>query len=133
MADLKEVARQLYKLLDAQSWSALERTISPDLVVRLGSSPPIGLPDWKQQLRAFYAGFPNGHHVITDCLAEGYRVVTICLFEGHHQGSFAGIEPTGRKVSALAIHVDKFVDEKLVEHIGQFDFQGPAAQIGKTN
>jgi predicted ester cyclase len=78
----------------------------------------------------FFVGFPDGHHVIDDDLSDGDRVVTRCRFQGTHSGSFRGVPPTGTKISVGVIHIDRFRDGKLVEHVGQLDALGLLQQIG---
>lgn len=122
--------RQLYAALDAQDWARVEALASPDLVVQVGSAPPIDIHQWRRNQQAFYAGFPDGHHVIDSCLIAADHVITRCRFQGTHTGPFAGTAPTGRTVSVGVIHIDRYVDDRLVEHHGQLDMLGLFRQIG---
>ncbi len=86
--------------------------------------------DWRDGVRMFYVGMPDGHHVVEDYVVEGERVVTRCRFEGTHNGTIWGVPPSGSKVSVGVIHIDRFADGKLVEHFGQLDLLGLMQQIG---
>jgi predicted ester cyclase len=130
MTELREQARRLYQTLDSQDWAALASLVSPALEVQLGSSPPIGYAAWEGMLKSFFTGFPDGHHVIDAYLEEGDRVVTRCRFQGTHKGSFRGVAPTGSTISVGVIHIDRFRDGKLMEHVGQLDALGLLQQIG---
>jgi predicted ester cyclase len=131
MTDLKEQAHRFYELLDSQNWTELMGLVSPAFVAQVGSLPPMSFSEWRIGLQMFYVGFPDGRHVIDDYIVEGERVVTRCRFKGTHDGIFLGVPPSGRKISAGVIHIDHFVEGKLVEHFGQLDLLGLMQQIGK--
>jgi predicted ester cyclase len=50
-------------------------------------------------------------------------------FTGTHTGEFAGLAPSGTKVSAAAINVDRFQGDTLVAHRGQIDMHGLLQQL----
>ncbi|MGH3447603.1 MAG: ester cyclase [Nocardioidaceae bacterium] len=128
-----ELGKRLYAVLDAQDWPQVQALVSPELVVQVGSSPPMDFDQWRRNQEAFYLGFPDGHHVIDDYLVNGQRLVTRCRFEGTHSGTFGEWSPTGTAVSVGVIHIDRFAREKLVEHRGQLDMLGLLQQIGATS
>jgi predicted ester cyclase len=130
MMNLKEQAQRFYGALDKQDWEEIASLVSPSFAVQVSSLPPMGFSEWRGGLEMFYAGFPDGHHVIEDFIVEGDRVVSRCRFEGTHTANFFGVPPSGRKVSVAVIHIDRFTDEKLVEHLGQIDLLGLMQQIG---
>jgi predicted ester cyclase len=127
---IRALGERLYAALDAQDWAAIGQLISADLVVQVGSSAPMGLEQWQTNQKAFYQGFPNGHHVIDDILVDGCRFVTQCRFVGTHTGFFGDLAPSGAAVSVGAIHIDRFENGVLVEHRGQLDMHGLLQQIG---
>jgi predicted ester cyclase len=126
----RDVGLRLYAALDSQNWQHVQELVSPDVFVQVGSSPPMGFDQWRRSQERFYAGFPDGHHVIDDCLVDGERLVTRCRFQGTHTGSFGERPPTGISVSVGVIHVDRFGSGQLVEHHGQLDMLGLLQQIG---
>ena len=130
MTNPKEQAHRFYAALDNQDWAELTGLISPTFMAQVGSLPPMSLSEWRDGLRMFYVGFPDGHHVILDYVVEGDRVVTRCRFEGTHDGTFLGIAPSGSKISVGVIHIDRFTEGKLVEHVGVLDLLGLMQQIG---
>jgi predicted ester cyclase len=127
-----ELGQRLYTALDAQEWAQVQALISTGLVVQVGSAPPMDLDQWRRNQEAFYAGFPDGHHVIDDYLVDGSRLVTRCRFEGTHTGTFGEWPPTRASISVGVIHIDRFEGERLVEHHGQFDMLGLLQQIGEA-
>lgn len=127
--DVAQLGHRLYTALDDQDWDQVRRLAHPELVIQVGSRPPIGFDEWRAALDAFHAGFPDGHHVIEQSLVSENHFITRCRFEGTHRGEFAGTEPTLRSVSARVIHVDRFEDDLLVEHHGALDMFGLLTQI----
>ena len=67
------------------------------------------------------AAFPNYEIIREDLLAEGAKVVVRGEFKGIHRGPFAGIEPTGKSVSAGLIIIYAVADGRIVDHWMQFD------------
>jgi predicted ester cyclase len=125
----KDLTRRFFSLLDAQRWDEVAALVAPDAAVRVGSAPAVPFHQ-AQNLRALYAAFPDGTHVLEEfLLAEGDRVVTRGRFEGTHKGPFRGIPASGERVSFAVVHIDRFEGEKLVEHIGQPDILSLMRQI----
>src|SRR5580704_6442976 len=67
------------------------------------------------------AAFPSYEIIIEDLLAEGDKVVVRGEFRGIHRGPFAGIEPTGKSVSAGLIIIYAIASGRIVDHWMQFD------------
>ena len=67
------------------------------------------------------AAFPSYEITIEDLLAEGEKVVVRGEFKGIHRGPFAGIEPTGKSVSAGLIIIYAIAGGRIVDHWMQFD------------
>ena len=67
------------------------------------------------------AAFPSYEIVVEDLLAEGDKVVVRGEFQGIHRGPFAGIEPTGKSVSAGLIAIYAIAGGRIVDHWLQFD------------
>ena len=67
------------------------------------------------------AAFPSYEIIIEDLLAEGDKVVVRGEFKGIHRGPFAGIEPTGKSVSAGLIVIYAIASGRIVDHWMQFD------------
>ena len=40
--------------------------VSPRVVVEVGSAARIGFQEWRDNMEAFYRGFPDGRHVIEE-------------------------------------------------------------------
>ena len=64
-----------------------------------------------------------------DIVAEGDRVVIRFTSTGTHRGAFAGIAPTGRKVTIQEVAIFRVVGGKIVEQWGQPDLNGLLEQL----
>lgn len=133
MPSLQEHANAFYATLDAQDSVTLRALVTPDVAIQLGSAAPISFGAWEASLRMFSTGFPDEHHVVDDSIADDDRVVTRCQLEGTHSGELASIPPRGAKVSVGAIHIDRYRDEKVIEHVGQLDMHGLLHQVTDTS
>ena len=65
--------------------------------------------------------FPRYELLSEDMLAEGNKVVVRAVFRGVHRGLFAGVEPTGKSVSAGLIIIYVIADGRISDHWMQFD------------
>jgi predicted ester cyclase len=127
--EVRKLVECLYTALDHQDWSRLEEMVSPRVVVEVGSATRIGFQEWRDTMAAFYRGFPDGRHVIEEVLVDGSHGVSRSRFTGTHTGEFQGLAPSGNKVSAAAIHIDRFQGDMLVAHRGQIDMYGLLQQL----
>jgi predicted ester cyclase len=110
---------------------ALEELMHPDIVDH--SRPPgvaLGAEGVRQQFDGFRGAFSDFRATILDQVAEGDKVVTRKVFRGTHDGSFQGIEPTGRAVEIHVIDIVRVADGQIVEHWNCVDRLGLLAQLG---
>ena len=79
------------------------------------------------------AAFPLYEIAIEGLLAEGNQVAVRGTFRGIHRGPFAGIDPTGKSVSAGLIVIYTLADGRIVDHSMQFDLLGLLQQLQGTS
>jgi steroid delta-isomerase-like uncharacterized protein len=89
-----------------------------------------GLKDNKQFMSEFYSAFPDLHYTIDDMVADGNKVAARWTITGTHKGDFMGIPPTNKKVTVLAISIDRFAGGKIMEEWGISDTLGMMQQLG---
>jgi predicted ester cyclase len=87
-------------------------------------------------LRAYHEGFLaafqafSGPEIrVVQQIEEGDRVVTHIVTTATHTGSFAGIPPTGRRVSLATIRIDRLAASKIAEHWSIADMAGLFEQL----
>lgn len=73
--------------------------------------------------------FPDLAVRVIRWIVEGDVVVTEEVMEGTHEGEFAGVAPTGKKVRLPMVHVARVVDGKIVERTSYQDTAGILRQL----
>lgn len=130
--NVKQVRRAIEEIWNRGNYALLDEFVTRDIVIH-GSTPDQDIHG-ADGIEAFYAmlrgAFPNLHFEIEDQVAAGDRVVTRWLAHGTHQGEFAGIPPTGRRIVMSGIDIDRFVGGKVVECWPQADQLSVLQQLG---
>ena len=75
------------------------------------------------------SAFPDLRVRVERWVVQDDVVVTEEVMEGTHEGMFAGLSPTGRKVELRMCHVTRVVDGKIVERIAYHDTAGILRQL----
>lgn len=81
-------------------------------------------------LAASLAALPDLRLTVEEQLAEGDAVATRWSATGTQLGPLFGIPPTGRRVTATAIHIHHLRDGRMVDQWEQFDSLGVLGQLG---
>jgi steroid delta-isomerase-like uncharacterized protein len=88
-----------------------------------------GVPGIKNAVSSHRTSFPDWKEKVEDIIAEGDRVAIRITSSGTQRGEFAGIPPTGRKVTIEEFHIYRIADGKIVEQWGMPDVQGLMQQL----
>jgi predicted ester cyclase len=83
----------------------------------------------KQHIERLRLAFPDLEVTVEDLIAEGNLVAVRVTSRGTHQGAFAGIDPTGRRVAWTGIVIRKIADGQVVEQWAQYDTVGLLEQL----
>jgi steroid delta-isomerase-like uncharacterized protein len=125
------IRRTVEEIWNQGNYSALERFVSRDFIVRLPDNETIqGVEGIKQFFSQLRNAFPDIRFVIDDQVAEADRVVTHWTAKGTHQGTFKGIPPSGKRLNFTAIDINRIVNEKIVECWSKVDELGILKQLG---
>ena len=106
---------------------ALDRLISADYG---NKSTGETRESWKQRVQMIRAAFPDWEMTAEEMLGDGDKVVTRFRVTGTHKGTFNGIAPTGKKIEATGIAIDRVVDGIRVESWVEWDMLGLLRQLG---
>jgi steroid delta-isomerase-like uncharacterized protein len=96
----------------------------------------VGPEEWKGRdgvkkvVTQHRAAFPDWTEKIEDIVVEGDKVVTRFTSTGTHKGAFAGIAPTGKKVTISEVAIFRVKDGQIAEQWGFPDALGLLRQIG---
>jgi len=113
------------KQLVAQYLQALSgKPKTPELVARYVSDDALA-----EHIHQAETGFPSYEIVVEELIAERDLVAVRGTFRGMHRGAFAGIDATGRQVSAGLMIIYRVKDDRIVEHWMQFDAAALMAQL----
>ena len=98
--------------------AALDALLTPDYINHTPSTPnpPPGPEGLKPIVLAIRHAFPDLHFVIDDVVATSDTVVLRVTMTGTHKGDFFGVAPTGRRVSANQINIERIRDGRIAEH-----------------
>jgi steroid delta-isomerase-like uncharacterized protein len=115
--------------------AACAEIVAPDYVdhpsARFFDVPLTGPGSLQGAVRLSRVGFPDLTYSVDQMVAEGNSVVVRSLWRGTHDGTFAGIAPTGRLVELTGINFFRLGEEgRIVERFGSFDALGMMQQIG---
>jgi predicted ester cyclase len=86
-------------------------------------------PQLKEHIHQAEAAFPSYELVAHQLVAEGDVVALRGTFHGVHKGDFAGMAPTGKKVSADLMLFYQISDGLIVKHWMQLDMKALMDQL----
>ncbi len=134
----KEIVRRYYEeALNENRAELLEELIAPDVVNHdplsdetLTPEEARGFDGFRRHVEVFHEAFPDGRVTIDDMIAEGDTVAARFTVEGTHDGRFAGIEPSGNKISGSNMVFYRIEDGKIVERWLETDKLEMLEQLG---
>ena len=109
---MNENKRLIKSYLDALSG----RNKTPELVAKYVADKALA-----EHIAEVEAAFPAYELIPEQMLGEDDMVVVRGTFRGIHRGAFAGIDPTGKAVSAGLIIIYQVQNDRIVHHWMQFD------------
>jgi steroid delta-isomerase-like uncharacterized protein len=129
----KALARRIVdEVLSQGNLDVAEEIYAPNYVAHDPANPvEISGPEGIKQFVSMYrSAFPDLHETIEDQIAEGDKVVTRWTGRGTHQGELLGIPPTGNRVTAEGISIDRISGGRVEESWFQYDALGMMQQLG---
>lgn len=84
----------------------------------------------RRNMRRFRTGFPDHSVRILMLVASGDDVAVLFEHTGTHQGTFGGIEPTGKQMSFLESGFFKVADDQVISGDFVSDGLGLRIQLG---
>jgi steroid delta-isomerase-like uncharacterized protein len=93
-----------------------------------------GTASGREGVKQFFAwlkkAFPDLQAIVYDQTAEGDKVVTRKAFQATHQGDFAGIPATGKRVTIQLTDIVRVINGQITEHWVVIDQLGLMQQLG---
>jgi predicted ester cyclase len=124
------VLRSEKELWSSGNLAVADDLYSPDFVCHFIIGPEWhGLRGIRHEVRQHRISFPDWNERVDDIVAEGDKVAIRFTSTGTHRGVFAGIAPTGKKVSIQEMAIFRLANGKIVEQWGVPDLHGLMNQL----
>jgi predicted ester cyclase len=125
------LARKLFDVIDAFDLASTGELLEESFRLHYHGIPePISRDALLDLLRGYSDSFPDMRHEIREILPSGEFVTVRLVLHASHQGSWEGIEATGRKVEVPAIHILRLDGGKVAEWWAAEDDLGLLRQLG---
>jgi steroid delta-isomerase-like uncharacterized protein len=119
--ETKDVSAAVAEAMGNSDYDTLNRLMVPELAA-----------EFCQALASLKEAFPDYAGTNELYVVEGEYVVTRWTYHGTHHGTFAGIPPTGKRVTFTGMSIDRVVDGRVVEAATEMDMLGVLRQLGAT-
>jgi len=115
--------------------AVLDELLAPDCINHEQSNPEqrgkAACKQWANDVRLVNRrGFADYDITSEDIVAEGDKVVKRWVFQGTHSGEFAGIPPTGKRVTMRGITLYRLAQGRVSEMYWNYDVFGLLQQLG---
>jgi steroid delta-isomerase-like uncharacterized protein len=124
----KDVVRRLYEITNTHRVDQLDEVCSPDLKGHAGAGAD--LRELKASIRSFLEPFPDLHVDPRYLVQEGDLVSAWLIYTATHQGEFAGVPASGRRLKFAGWDLMRIQDGRVVEITQYCDLFTIMSQIG---
>jgi predicted ester cyclase len=132
--DLKALGRGFINEMNkgkAAAMALIDKSCATNIVWHDANGQDIrGLKDFKKYMDEMYEAFPDIHWTIDDMIVEGDKAVIRYTVTGTHKRELMGIPATNKKITLVALEMDRIVGGKLVEGWIRLDTLGMMQQLG---
>ncbi|MEY9909880.1 putative ester cyclase [Catenulispora sp. MAP12-49] len=110
----------------------IDEVCAPDMIVSTPLKLPVsGVELQKTVFRMLLAAFPDLHIHTEDRLVDGDKVVYRNVVTGTHQGTYLGVEPTGKKITYDEIFIVRLDSSgRIAQTWGVVDTAAQMRQLG---
>ena len=115
--------------------AVLDELLAPDCINHEQSNPELrgkaACKQWANDVRqVIVRASPTYDITVEDIVAEDDKVVKRWVFQGTHSGEFAGIPPTGKRVTMRGITLYRLAQGRVSEMYWNYDVFGLLQQLG---
>lgn len=134
MSSVEQVVRGFFSqgINDAE-YDAFEKYIAPDYRWHWGTeleSSGTGIDAFREEIRALITAFPDMVTEVHDVVAAGDKAAVRFKSVATHQGTWGGVEATGKPVQWCGIVIYREEGGKLAEEWSVDDSRGLFTQLG---
>jgi steroid delta-isomerase-like uncharacterized protein len=115
----RDVVKKYHEIWSNGQVTELDKTLAPDFVCHfINGIEWKGIDGAKNSITSHRKSFPDWKEEIVDMVNEGDKVVTRYKSTGTHQGTFNGLDSTGKKVTIYEISIYRIANGKIAEQWG---------------
>ncbi|ARD59336.1 ester cyclase [Kosakonia radicincitans DSM 16656] len=133
LAREREAVEKIYQAFSLQNPDLLDEAVTPDWQdIPLAPGQAAGPQGLKPIIRSFIAAFPDVQIVIQDLMQLPGKIAVRAEITGTHQGTFMGMEATGKFVRIRLHEMHELNGERVIKTWHMEDWLGLFMQLGKT-
>jgi steroid delta-isomerase-like uncharacterized protein len=124
--DYRSLYQSYLELCNAHDFDGMASFYTPTITV---NGAPMDPSTVTAQFAPIISGFPDWHWEVRHIVVDADTIVVHFTVTGTHQGTFAGIEASGRQVSVQEFTLYRIVDGKFDEVWDLLDMDAAIRQI----
>ena len=125
----RQIVEQLNQALNNHDVAAGRALYASDAHLVMASGHQLDLDGLDRLTSMTIKAFPDMRISVQRLVTDGETVITQEVLEGTHEGPFAGLAPTGKKISLPIVHVTIVRAGQIVERIAYHDTAGILRQL----
>ena len=118
---VRAVVEQLIAAINAHDLPACGALFSDDARLVAATGRVLDREGMGRLLQSTLQAVPDATVRVDRWIVDGEMVATEEVLSGTHQGSFAGLAPSGRHVDIPMVHITRVADGRIVERVTYHD------------
>lgn len=110
-----DFAAKLADVLNTREFDRFDGMFAADFINH-NELPGPGRDGFKAFWAGMVAGLPDLHVTLEDVIASGDEISARYTVRGTHQGTFLGLQPTGKRIEMKTMEIWRFENDVVVEH-----------------
>jgi steroid delta-isomerase-like uncharacterized protein len=115
----RDVVKKYHEVWSNGQVTELDKILAPDFVCHfINGIEWKGIAGANNSITSHRKSFPDWKEEIVDMVSEGDKVVTRYKSTGTHQGTFNGLDSTGKKITIYETSIFRIANGKIAEQWG---------------
>ncbi|MEP6467251.1 MAG: ester cyclase [Parafilimonas sp.] len=128
--NVKSYAHTWDEIVNKGNVKLFDTNFSPNVVYDNVNTHLQGIDDVKKYFEEYITGFSNREFKVLEIYGDGDHVIKRWSFTGTHTGDFAGIKPTGKRITVEGVTIAKMKMGKVVAERDYADDLGLMEKLG---
>jgi steroid delta-isomerase-like uncharacterized protein len=129
-----DLVKALHQIWNTGDLALVERVYAHDFLAHWPPSSEVperrGIEGIRFGVERIRTAFPDWHEQVLDVFGSGDRVASRYVSIGTQQGTFWGIEPTGRRIEIREMSIFRIAEGRIAEQWCMFDDLARLQQLG---